>query len=224
MISFENVTKEYRLDNENTISPVRELNLQIEHGEFVVIVGRSGTGKTTLLNLAAGLVRPTRGRVSIGSQDLTDMNDREISSLRGRDIGFIFQFPSLLSSLTVQENVVLPGDFTGGKRDRAVRERAGKLLNSLGLASKSRVYPAQLSAGEQKRVVVARALINNPKLILADEPTSDLDVRTEKEVMDVFRSLNREGVTFLIVTHNLDLINFATRAFEMETGHLKRVN
>ena len=223
MLSFSNVTKEYRLDENNTISPVRNVSLEIEDGEFIVIAGRSGTGKTTLLNLAAGMVRPTSGQVMIDHLDLGEMTDRQLSSLRSQKMGFVFQFPSLLPPLTVKDNVSLPSIFTDGNASKAADERAVRLLDTLGLASKADVYPRQLSAGEQKRVVIARSLINQPRLILADEPTSDLDNQTEKEVMGILRDINSSGVTFIIVTHSLELIAFATRAFEMDNGNLNRI-
>lgn len=223
MLKFNNVTKEFRLDAENTITPVRDISLEIKDGEFIVITGRSGTGKTTLLNLAAGMVKPSRGQVTMDNLDLGEMTDRQLSSLRSHQMGFVFQFPSLLPSLTIKENISLPSIFTNKNGSKAVGERAMQLLNTLGLASKADVYPRQLSAGEQKRVVIARSLINQPSLILADEPTSDLDNLTEKEVMTILRDINSTGVTFLIVTHNLELSAFATRAFEMDNGTLSRM-
>jgi putative ABC transport system ATP-binding protein len=221
MLTFHNVTKEFRLDEKNTIVPVSNLNLEIGDGEFIVITGRSGTGKTTLLNLASGMVRPTSGHVTIDNTDLGKMTDKELSSLRSRKMGFVFQFPSLLPPLTVEENVSLPSIFTNGKKPDG--DRAKQLLDTLGIASKADVYPRQLSAGEQKRVVIARSLINSPLLVLADEPTSDLDTRTEKEVMGILRDINSKGITFLIVTHSLDLIAFASRAFEMGKGTLTQI-
>jgi ABC-type lipoprotein export system ATPase subunit len=223
MLSLSHVTKEFRLDEVNSIAPVRNLSLRIEAGEFIVIIGRSGTGKTTLLNLAAGLVRPTAGTVKIGDADLAQMSDRQVSALRSEKIGFVFQFPSLLPPLTVKDNVSLPATFVDKHGAAGAGARAKELLETLGLGSKLDVYPRQLSAGEQKRVVIARSLINRPQLIMADEPTSDLDTRTEEEVMGILRDINAKGVTFLIVTHSLELTAFATRVFEMEAGGLRQV-
>ncbi len=223
MLRFKSVSRQFRLDQGNTITPVREVNLAIEPGEFIVIIGRSGTGKTTLLNLAAGLVRPTSGQVLLNNTDLAGMTDRELSALRSSKIGFVFQFPSLLPPLTIRDNVALPSIFANGNGSRNANERAKELLVTFGLGSKLDVYPRQLSAGEQKRVVIARSLINHPQIVLADEPTSDLDNRTEAEVMTILREINARGVTFLIVTHSLELVQFASRAFEMEGGSLNQV-
>jgi putative ABC transport system ATP-binding protein len=223
MLVFEKVTKKFQLDAANTIAPVQDVSLKVEPGELIIIVGRSGTGKTTLLNLAAGLVKPSSGQVSIDGHNLQGMNDKQLSALRSRRMGFVFQFPSLLAALTVKENVTLPAIFTGEKKSPDTDARAVRILEKIGLGSKANVYPRQLSAGEQKRVVIARALINQPKLILADEPTSDLDTRTEEEVMDILREINSQGVTFLIVTHSLQLVPLATRAFEMKNGGLEEI-
>jgi ABC-type lipoprotein export system ATPase subunit len=223
MLSFENVTKDFKLDDHTTITPVSNVSLKIEKGEFVMIVGRSGTGKTTLLNLAAGMVRPTSGHVAIDGQDLGTITQKQLSALRGRELGFIFQFPSLIPALTVKDNVCLPSMFTVGSGADGVGQRAVELLDTLGLTDRTRVYPRQLSAGETKRVVLARSLINRPQLVLADEPTSDLDERTEQEVMNILRGINSQGVTFLIVTHSAQLVEFATRAFEMENGALREI-
>jgi len=221
ILTFENVTKEYHLDEENVIAPVRDLSFDIHSGELIVIIGRSGTGKTTMLNLAAGLVRPTAGRVLINGRDLSGLSDKEVSALRSHQLGFVFQFPSLLPPLTVIDNIMFPTTFVGDGHN--ARDRALQILENLGLSDKADVFPKQLSAGEQKRVVIARSLINEPALILADEPTSDLDSKTETEVMTILRDINATGVTFLIVTHNLELVEFASRAFEMEHGVLKQI-
>jgi putative ABC transport system ATP-binding protein len=215
MLIFDNVTRDYKLDMKTTITPVKNVSIRINQGDFIIITGRSGTGKTTLLNLAAGLVKPTSGKVLIEDKDLGVMTDKQLSSMRSRMIGFVFQFPSLLPSLTVMENVCLPAMFAHKKE---IRPRALSLLETVGLADKKNVFPRQLSAGEQKRIVLIRALINEPQLILADEPTSDLDEHTENEIMEIFRKLNAQGTTILVVTHNPQLIPFATRAVRMENG------
>jgi ABC-type lipoprotein export system ATPase subunit len=223
MISFISATKEYRLDEQNTITPVNNLNLEIEKGEFIMVTGRSGSGKTTLLNLAAGLIKITSGQVLIDNGDLSKLNDRDLSILRSRKLGFVFQFPSLLPSLTVLENVALPRTFisqANGKIDSDPFLEAAELLKTVGLEKKQDVYPRQLSAGEQKRVVIVRSLINHPSVILADEPTSDLDEQTEGEIMELLKKINQQGVTFLMVTHSLHLTGFADRAFEMINNSL----
>jgi ABC-type lipoprotein export system ATPase subunit len=226
MLSLRNVTRNFQLDENNSVTPVRDVSLEVKPGEFIVIVGRSGSGKTTLLNLAAGLIKPSSGQVMFDDVDLAQMNDRELSSLRSRKMGFIFQFPSLLSALTIKDNVSLPVIFTHYNEGKSAETRAAELLQTLGLGDKLDVYPKHLSAGEQKRVVIARALINQPRLVLADEPTSDLDKKTEYEVLTILRDINSSGVTFMVATHNLELINSASRAFEMENGnlYLNRIN
>jgi ABC-type lipoprotein export system ATPase subunit len=224
MISFQNVTKSYRLDEETTITPVKDVTLSVDNGEFIVITGRSGSGKTTLLNLAAGLVKPSSGKVLMDEFNLGEMKDKQISSLRSQSLGFVFQFPSLLPSLSVLDNVALPHIFISHNGHSDARQRAAELLKTVGLSTKLDVLPKQLSAGEQKRVVIARSLMNQPKMILADEPTSDLDEKTENEVMGLLRDINHQGVTFMIVTHNLSLISFSTRAFEMLNGSLRSVS
>lgn len=224
MLKLEAVTKTFQLDENSTITPVDNVSLNVERGGLVIVVGRSGSGKTTLLNLAAGLVKPTSGRVTLNGRELAGLNDRELSRMRSRDIGFIFQFPSLLPALTILENVSLPGVFNPVEAVGHRRERAAELLGMVGLSTKLNVHPAQLSAGEQKRVVIARALINNPGLVLADEPTSDLDQYTETQIMDMICSINATGVTFLVVTHNRKLLPLAGAAYEMESGSLKPVH
>jgi len=223
MLSFQNVSKDFQLDSRTTITPVKDVTLDINPGEFVIISGRSGTGKTTLLNLAAGLVKPTSGKVTWNNLDLGEMTDSQLSELRTKKIGFVFQFPSLLPSFTVLENITLPKMFDTKDRTRDSFGKALETLTIMGLAGKKDVYPKQLSAGEQKRVVISRSLINNPEIIIADEPTSDLDNNTEKEVMGLLQKINSGGVTILMVTHSLQLLPFATRAFEMEGGNLKEI-
>jgi lipoprotein-releasing system ATP-binding protein len=222
MIALNQVDKTYTLKNRSPVPAVRGVSLNVEQGEFVVITGRSGSGKTTLLNLIAGLTRPTSGQVLIDNVHLWSLSDPEQSLLRNRKIGFVFQFPSLLPSLTALENVALPTLFghREGKRDADVR--AAKLLDEVGLSDKLSAYPRHLSAGQQQRVVVARSLINQPELLLADEPTSNLDEQTEKEIMDLLREIHvTRGVTILMVTHTTQLVSYGTRAIEMAGGAIR---
>jgi len=219
MIALRNVTKTYQVSKEVAVTAVRNVSLNVDKGEFVVITGRSGSGKTTVLNLAAGLVKPTSGEVCLGNVNLWSLADREQSLLRNRQIGFVFQFPSLLPSLTVLENVALPTIFGTNHRGQDPRKRAAELLDMVGLSDKLSAYPRQLSAGQQQRVVIARALIGPPEVLLADEPTSNLDEQTEHEIMDLFRDIHgKTGVTVALVTHTSQLVSYGTRAIEMASG------
>lgn len=221
MITLDNVTKIYTLSKEQTVTAVQEVNLEIAADEFLIITGRSGCGKTTLLNLAAGLTPPTSGRVLFEGVDLWSLTDRQRSLLRNQKIGFVFQFPSLLPSLTALENVGLPTTFSTNGARANTYERAAHLLETVGLADKLRAYPRQLSAGQQQRVVIARALFNQPEILLADEPTSDLDERTELEIMDLFQEIHGQtGVTIVMVTHTTQLISYGTRAIRMRVGQI----
>jgi ABC-type lipoprotein export system ATPase subunit len=221
MIRLEQVSKTYDLGKGAFVTAARDVSLEIGAGEFAVIVGRSGSGKTTVLNLAAGLTRPTSGRVLLDGVDLWRLTDRQQSALRNQKIGFVFQFPSLLPTLTVLENVTLPTTFGASAARAHARARAAELLERVGLSDKLNVYPRQLSAGQQQRVVIARSLINRPEVLLADEPTSNLDERTEMEIVGLFRELHRSlGVTVLLVTHTRQLISSGMRAIEMADGRI----
>ncbi len=221
MIKLEGVTREFNLD-EQVIRPVDGVDLEVGVGEFVIIVGRSGTGKSTLLNLAAGLVRPSAGRVRLDGKYLDTLPDRELASFRSHRVGYVFQFPSLLPALTVRENVLLPSLFDGA-RGEAAAQRAEELLKMLGLGERLGSYPRHLSAGEQRRAVLARALLNRPALLLADEPTSDLDEATERDVVGRLSEIHATGVTILMVTHSSELIPYADRAYRMAEGKLERM-
>ncbi len=221
MIELKDVTKKYELGEGNSLTAVSGITATIAQGEFVIIVGRSGSGKTTFLNLAAGLTRPTSGHVFLEGADLWKLNDQQQSRLRNQKIGFVFQFPSLLPTLTVYENVILPTTFVAHGDKSSVRDRALTLLSNVGLSDKLAAYPRQLSAGQQQRVVIARALINQPQVILADEPTSNLDEKTELEIMDLFRDLHANlGLTIVIVTHTRQLISTGMRSIELAAGQI----
>jgi ABC-type lipoprotein export system ATPase subunit len=221
MIILDNVTKVYDLGKGSSVTAVRGVSLEIGSGEFAVIVGRSGSGKTTLLNLAAGLTRPTSGRVTLDGVELWKLTDKQQSTIRNRKIGFVFQFPSLLPTLTVYENVILPTIFGSNGDGPDARERAEAMLRKVGLSDKLTSYPRQLSAGQQQRVVIARSLINRPQLLLADEPTSNLDEQTELEIMGLFRDLHAGlGLTVVLVTHTRQLIQPGMRPIVMAEGRI----
>ncbi|RPI52234.1 MAG: ABC transporter ATP-binding protein [Chloroflexi bacterium] len=221
MIVLEDVTKVYDMGKGGTVTAVRDVTLEIAAGEFVAIVGRSGSGKTTLLNLAAGLARPTTGRVTLDGVELWTLGDQQRSLLRNQNIGFVFQFPSLLPTLTVLENVFLPTGFGSNGHGTKPRDRARELLASVGLADKLSAYPRQLSAGQQQRAVIARSLINQPRALLADEPTSNLDERTEAEIMALFHDLHASlGLTVVLVTHTRQLVSPEMRTIEMAEGRI----
>jgi ABC-type lipoprotein export system ATPase subunit len=225
MIAVHEITKVYTLSRENRVLAVDRVSLEIEPGEFVVITGRSGSGKTTLLNLIAGLTPPTSGRVEFEGVDLWTLKDRQQSLLRNQKFGFIFQFPSLLPSLTALENTALASVFGVNGAHAETYDRAADLLRTVGLGDKLTALPRQLSAGQQQRVVVARSLLNRPEILLADEPTSDLDEQTEREIMDLFAEIHAEtGVTILMVTHSTDLIRYGTRSIRMASGRIVKEN
>lgn len=221
MIKLENASKIYQVNQGRTVQALHPVDLEIHPGEFVIITGRSGSGKTTLLNLMAGLTRPTSGQVWLGGVDLWSISDKEQSALRNQKIGFIFQFPSLLPSLNALENVALPGIFLrNGKRVEA-EQYARQLLESVGLGEKLAVFPRQLSAGQQQRIVITRALFNHPQVLLADEPTSDLDEQTEIEIMELFRQIHQQtGITIVMVTHSSQLVKYGTRPIQMAQGRI----
>ncbi|HSA35908.1 MAG TPA: ABC transporter ATP-binding protein [Methanomassiliicoccales archaeon] len=219
MIIVKDVSKSYA-GHDGTVNALVSANVTIENGEFVLIVGRSGSGKSTLLSILGGLTRPSRGKVELDGEDLWSMSDAELSQVRSREIGFVFQFPGLLPTLNALENVMLPVMFSAREGREEAAERAKALLNSVGLADKHGSYPNQLSGGELKRAAIARALMNGPSIILADEPTGDLDVKTELEIMQMLQEINQQGRTVVMVTHNPDLSTFATRVLRMDKGRI----
>jgi putative ABC transport system ATP-binding protein len=197
------------------------VDLTVATGEAVAVMGPSGSGKSTLLNLVAGLDRPTDGQVEVAGTVLNRLSEAALARFRRVNIGIVFQFFHLLDDLTARDNVLLPAQLAGTPR-RTARIRAGELLDALGLAAKVDAYPARLSGGERQRVAVARALINRPPLLLADEPTGAVDAKAGAQVMDLLRDINRGGQTMLLVTHDAALARgAATRIVEMRDGRLR---
>ncbi len=218
-LHIENLTKKYRVDHATFIG-VDNVSLSINKGEFLSIVGHSGSGKTTLVSIIGGILRPTAGRVLLEGVDICTLDDNRLSEYRARRIGFMFQFASLLPILTAKENVLLPGIFKPGQKtenDKIARD----LMEMVGIGDKLDSYPSQLSGGQQRRVAIARALLNNPDIILADEPTGDLDEETEAEIMHLLEEINREqGVTIILITHNLGLAGKAQKKYRMSKGSI----
>jgi len=227
LIEAKGLSKRYFIGSEE-IRAVDNVSFAIKKGEFVSIVGHSGSGKTTLLSLIGGLTRPDSGSINIDGIDILSLNDDELSEYRNKKVSFIYQFSSLIPTLTALENVILPTIFSkkkiGRESSRNLIDKAKELLSLVGLKDKFNVYPSQLSGGQQRRVAIARAFINDPELVLADEPTGDLDEDTEREVLDLFERFNREkGITFILVTHNRELARGAKRRFQMISGRINEV-
>ncbi|MCL5024687.1 MAG: ABC transporter ATP-binding protein [Nitrospirae bacterium] len=220
-IQTQALKKTYQLGDQR-VEALRGIELTIAQSDFVVFMGHSGSGKTTLISTIGGLTRPTEGSVSIEGTDIWRLNDRELSAFRNRKIGFMFQSFSLLPSLNVLQNVVMPVIFRkNGKREKtdAIRERALSLLAGLEMKKKIDAHPSELSGGEQRRVAIARALINEPDIILADEPTGELDIRTEREVIEIFRAINSQyRKTIIVVSHSLSWLESAKTVIIMKDG------
>jgi putative ABC transport system ATP-binding protein len=196
----------------------RTLDLEVARGEFVAVEGQSGTGKSSLLHILGGLDREYAGEVKILGRDLRGLDDRALSALRHAQIGFVFQSFNLLSSLSALENVLLPDFFGEGVSD--ARARATEALSTVGLSDKASARPTALSGGERQRVAIARALVGRPPLLLADEPTGNLDARTGQGIIDLFQRLHREGMTLLVVTHEKRMSRAASRVLVLERGEL----
>lgn len=219
MIVLENIAKTYHIV-EGDINAVADTNLKIDTGEYISIIGHSGSGKTTLLNLIGGILKPTKGNILINGVNIWGLSENDISFFRNRQVGFIFQFSSLIPTLNVIENLLLPASFYK-TTNTDIKKRAEELLSMVNMLDKAHMYPKHLSGGQQRRVAIARAFINSPDIILADEPTGDLDEETEKEVIRLFHRMNEEkGITFIIVTHDTEIANRAKRQFRMTSGAL----
>lgn len=218
-LQIENLTKTYLVDQSSFVG-VDNISLTINKGEFLSIVGHSGSGKTTLVSLIGGILKPTSGRVLLDGTDICTLDDNKLSEYRANRIGFMFQFASLLPILTAKENVLLPRIFNPDK-NVGDEKAALDLLEMVGIGEKKDSYPSQLSGGQQRRVAIARALLSKPDIILADEPTGDLDEDTEAEIMDLFEEINqKQGVTIILITHNLELAGRAHKKFRMSKGQL----
>jgi putative ABC transport system ATP-binding protein len=219
MIKLQGLSKIYHTPA-GEYAALRNIDLQIADGEFVAIVGKSGSGKSTLLNLVGGIDCPTSGTVEVGGTAIQGLDQNRLAAWRGRNVGFVFQFFQLLPTLTVAENVMLPMDFCRTYPVRERRKRALDLLDRVGVAPQADKLPSALSGGEQQRVAIARSLANHPPVILADEPTGNLDSVTAGAVLDLFRAMASSGTTVVIATHERDISRMVDRKVELADGGL----
>jgi ABC-type lipoprotein export system ATPase subunit len=218
ILELSNVTKTYYLKNE-TIEVLKGVDLKVKKGSFVVIFGPSGCGKSTLLNIIGSLDRPTSGNVLLDNIDLFSYGDSELSEIRNRKIGFVFQFHHLLAEFSCLENIALPG-LVNGAFPKTVYKKAMCLLDEFGMADKKNRLPEQLSGGEKQRVAIARAMINDPLIILADEPAGNLDEENTNILLGVFVGLKEEGKTIILVTHSLDIEELGSNVYNLKEGRL----
>ena len=218
MIELDNITKVYKMGR-TQLAALREISLLIEQGEMVSIIGPSGSGKSTLMNIIGCLDKPTSGRYRLDGLEVNGLSDNKLAQIRNRKIGFVFQSFNLLARNTALSNVELPLLYCGvGNR----RQRALQALESVGLAHRVKHTPSELAGGEQQRVAIARALINNPSLILADEPTGNLDTQTSKEIMLLFQKLNQQGITIALVTHEPYIAAYTQRTIKIRDGQIEQ--
>jgi putative ABC transport system ATP-binding protein/lipoprotein-releasing system ATP-binding protein len=222
VIEVKGLSKTYAIDGQ-AFKAVDNVSFTVNRGEMVSIIGHSGSGKTTLLSLIGGLTRPASGSVLIEEREIWSMSDDELSAFRNRKMNFIYQFSSLVPTLTSLENIMLPTAF--GNYGEDVSGYARELLALVGLKEKENSYPSHLSGGQQRRIAIARAFINKPDIVLADEPTGDLDEETEADIINLFTRMNKEaGTTFIIVTHNKDIAALAGRRLKMSNGVVSEIN
>jgi len=221
IISIKNLVKTYKM-GDMEVHALRGVDLEIRNDDFVAIMGKSGSGKSTFMNIIGCLDVPTKGEYFLDGVDIRKMNKDKLAKLRNKKIGFVFQSFNLLSRTSALENVELPLMYMSGISSKQMRERAMKALEMVGLSNRSHHFPNQLSGGEQQRVAIARALVNNPVVILADEPTGNLDTRTSVEVMDIFQELNNNGITVVIVTHEPDIAAFTKSNVIFRDGKIQK--
>ena len=217
MLEIKNISKAYNRQGKDFFA-VKDVNLNISDGDFIHIIGRSGSGKSTFLNIVAGLLSADNGTLLLDGTNYLELNDEEKSKFRNKNIGFIPQSPALLGYLNILENIRLPYDMY--EKDGDSEGKARYFLNELGLEHLAKSYPKELSGGELRRIIIARALMTDPKILIADEPTSDLDIEATKEVMDLLKKINEKGTTVLIVTHELDTLKYGKKVYTMSEGVL----
>ena len=219
-LRVEDVHKYYEL-GETRVHALRGVSLDVEPGGFVAVMGASGSGKSTLMNILGCLDRPTSGQYLLDGTDVSHLDKRALAGIRNRKLGFVFQGFNLLARTTALENIILPTLYTSIERDERKR-RAWRALELVGLADRAAHFPSQMSGGQQQRVAIARALVNGPSILLADEPTGNLDSRTSVEIMGIFQELNDHGLTVMMVTHEPDIAQFARRVIVFRDGRIRK--
>lgn len=221
MIKFRNVWKIYKLDGEIEYQALKGVSLEIKEGEFVSIIGPSGSGKSTLMHLIGLLDKPSKGDILVNGKNITSLTDDQLSTLRNEFVGFVFQQFNLIPKLTVLENILLPTIYARKKLNYDPKKKALTLIKKIGLEGKEYSYPNKISGGQQQRVAIMRALIMEPKLILADEPTGNLDSKTGIEIMNLLKNLNeKEGITVVVVTHEADIALYGKRTIKIKDGEI----
>jgi putative ABC transport system ATP-binding protein len=223
IIEINNLKKDYHI-GEVTVHALRGVDMKIQAGEFVAVMGVSGSGKSTMLNILGCLDKPTKGDYFLDGVDIKTLNKDELARLRNQKLGFVFQAYNLLPRTTALENVELPLFYDSKVKSKERKERALRALEAVGLTDRMHHMPNQLSGGQQQRVAIARSLVNDPVMILADEPTGNLDTRTSFEIMELFQELNERGRTIIYVTHETDIAKFATRNVVFRDGLIQREN
>ncbi len=218
-IKTENLSKIYNKGKKNEFLAIKGINLSIDEGEFVALMGPSGSGKSTLLNLISTIDSPTEGKIYIYDKEISNMSDDEKAILRRKIFGFVFQQFNLINSLTVLENITMPMRLEGLNSGKA-KERAKFLIKQIGLEGKENNKISEISGGQMQRVAIARALANNPKIILADEPTGNLDSKSGMQIMEILKDLNKSGITLIMVTHDLNIANTAERIIKIKDGEI----
>jgi len=219
IIDLRQMRKDYETLS-GSFTALQDINLRIQTGEFVAIVGKSGSGKTTLLNLLAGIDRPTSGSVTVDGTQLHSLSESHLAEWRGRTVGLVFQFFQLLPTLTIVENVMLPMDFAEIIPARERRSKALELLERVGITDQADKLPVTLSGGQQQRAAIARALANDPPILMADEPTGNLDEHTRADVLELFGKLNADGRTIIVVTHERDISQYTDRQVTLVDGRV----
>ncbi|MHA1125328.1 MAG: ABC transporter ATP-binding protein [Candidatus Heimdallarchaeota archaeon] len=223
MVSTQEVKRVFEF-GETEVIALDGVSMNVYKGEFVVVLGPSGAGKTTLLNMIGGIDRPTEGKVFVNNENITDYSLNQLNSYRRNDVGWIFQFFNIVASLRAWENIGLALEFQGGFSKSEIKERAFKLLKQVGLEGKEERFPSQLSGGEQQRVAIARALVKKPKIVVADEPTGNLDFVTGQSIAELMRNLNQqEETTFIVVSHDKSITQFADRVFHLKMGKIEQI-